>query len=175
MDGWFMVGAAAVALGLVLLWLGRESRTREPQYWDDGSVVLPCDAHRSAWLCGFLSIGAGVFSFLLGNQPSVSPIDWLLFALWCLLLLLSALRLLATSRISASFTPAGISLQHPLWSVAIPWSDFKRLEPGPYLTARLVVTPSDAVSVHAPWPLRERATGQVLSGGVRRRSHEAVR
>ena len=124
MNGWFMVGAAAVALGLVLLWLGRESRTREPQYWDDGSVLLPCDANQAAYACGCLSIGTGVFAFLLGNQPSVSRIDSLFFALWCVLLVMGALALLAASRTSASFTPTGISLQHPLWSVQIPWSSF---------------------------------------------------
>ena len=167
MNGWFMFGAAAAGLGVVLLWLGRDSRSREPQYWDDGSVVLPCDIHRAAYVCGSCSIATGAFAWLLGDQITVSRTDWLFFSGACLLLLVSVLGLVATSRISASFTPAGISMQHPLQSVQIPWSSFQRLEPGPHCTARLVATPSGDVSVQAPRLLRSRAARDLRSGVFR--------
>lgn len=164
MNGWFMFGAAAAGLGVVLLWLGRESRTREPQYGDDGSVVLPCDIHRAAYVCGAWSIATGAFAWLLGDQITVSRTDWLFFTIACLLLLVAALGLVAASRVSASFTPAGISIQHPLQSVQIPWSSFQRLEPGPHYTGRWLVTPSGDVSVQAPRPLRSRAARDLRSG-----------
>lgn len=164
MNGWLVFAAAVAILGVGFLWLGRESRTREPMYWDDGSVVLPCDIHRAAYVCGVCSLFTAGFALLLGNQASVSRIDWLYFTLCCLLLMASLVGLFAASRISASFTPDGIEISHPLQSVRIPWSSLQRLEPGPYYTARLVAAPSEAVSVRGPRLLQARAARDRASG-----------
>lgn len=164
MNRWLVFATAVAVMGVVFLWLGRESRTREPMYWDDGSVVLPCDIHRAAYVCGLWSLFTAGFALLLGNQVGASRIDWFFFALCCLLLMASLLGLFAASRISAFFTPGGIEINHPLQSVRIPWSSFQRLEPGPYYTALLVATPSEAVSVRAPRLLQARAARDRTSG-----------
>ena len=149
---WLVAAGGLAAFGCVLLWIGRESRTAQPRHAADGTVTIPGDSHRAAYVAGVWAIGGGVLALVDWATPSAAPpyapfMAWL----WVILMFASLAGMGLALRYSAVFSEEGLAVRHPLESFFLPWHAFEGLEDGPSFTLRVFVGSHEGVVVRRPF------------------------